>query len=100
MFRFMRTMTVNNLADLPAALQSAAETTSHLNKTYQLNVKFGLESYGQPRIHWHFDFDSVDSLSQTNVKILQDRDYLAMGEKAKHLWLPGSTKDTLVRFRD
>jgi hypothetical protein len=46
------------------------------------------------------DFESVDTLSQTNLKMLQNRDYLVMAEKAKQLWLPGSTKDTLIRFRD
>lgn len=100
MFRFMRTITVKNVAELPAALQVAGELTAYVNKTYALNMKFGLELYGNPQIHWHFDFDSVDKLAETNVKMMQDREYMALGAKAKELWLPGSTKDTLVRLRD
>lgn len=100
MFRFMRTATAKNAATLVPALQFAAEVSSYLNRRYSLNVKFGTELFGAPRIHWQFETDSLDKLQQLNVKLLQDREYLGMIEKYKDSWVDGSLQDTVLAFPD
>ena len=96
MFRFERKATVRNVADMPAAVQFAAEVTAYLNKAHSLNMKFGVEVFGTPSIHWIYDFESVDKSVQLNAALLQDRAYLEMLSKARVLWIDGSAKDTIV----
>ena len=96
MFRFERKATVKNVADMPAAVQFAAEVTAYLNKAHSLNMKFGVEVFGTPSIHWTYDFESVDKSVQLNATLLQDRAYLEMLNKARVLWMEGSAKDTIV----
>jgi hypothetical protein len=96
MYRFIRTATAKNGASVPAALQWAGDVSAYLNKTYSLNLKFGMELFGDAKIHWHFDTDSLDKATAVNAKMMQDREYAGMLEKAKVLWLDGGLKDTIV----
>ncbi len=96
MFRFIRTVRPSTTANLAPGMKWAAEVTSYVNKTYALNLKFGAELFGEGRIHWHFDTDSLDKITAVNAKMLQDRDYQALLEKGKSLWLEGSFKDGIV----
>jgi len=96
MFRFERCATVRNAADIPPAVQFATEVTAYVNKRYSLNMKFGVEIFGTPCVHWYFDDESLDRMSQVNATMLKDRDYLGMLDKVKSLWLDGSLKDTIV----
>jgi len=95
-YRFIRTATVKTGANAPAALQWAGEATAYLNKTYSLNLKYGMELFGSANVHWHFDTDSLDKASGINAKMMQDREYVGMLEKGKALWLEGSLRDTIV----
>jgi hypothetical protein len=96
MYRFIRTALLCNAADIPAALQFAAEVTAHLNRTYGLNMKAGIELFGRPRLHWHDDVSSVDAMTAVNQKLMTDATYQALLVKNNHLWLQGGMKDRLV----
>ena len=96
MFRMIRTATVKTASKSGAAMQLAGEITAYLNKTYSLNMKFGMEIFGAGKIHWHLETDSLDKSTAINAKLMQDRDYQALLEKGQGLWLEGSLKDTLV----
>lgn len=96
MFRFERYATVKTAGDLPAAAKFAAEVTEYLNKRHSIHVSFGIEIFGAPCVHWYFDADSIDKMTQVNAALLKDRDYLGMLDKVKGIWLEGSLKDTLV----
>ena len=96
MFRFIRTTTAKSAAEIPAALQFAAKVTSYVNKQHSLNMKFGVELFGAPSVHWYFDTDSLDKSVQVNAALLQDREFCEMLDKSKALWTDGSTKDTIV----
>jgi len=98
MFRFIRTATAKTAAGVPTGLQFASEVAAYLNKRHSLNMKFGAEMFGEARIHWHFESDSLDKMEQVNAKLLQDREYLGMLEKFKDVWVEGSMKDTIVAF--
>jgi hypothetical protein len=96
MFRFIRRATVKTAANQAAGLQWAAEASAYLNKTYSLDLKYGAELFGKAKIHWHFDADSLDKITAMNAKMMQDREYAALLEKGKALWVDGSLKDTIV----
>ena len=98
MFFFMRRATVRNVADLPAAIGWAIELNGYVNKTYNIHLKSGIELFGTPTIHWQFEVDSLDKITALNQKLLQDRMYVALLEKAKAYWLDGSLKDDIVQF--
>ncbi|AHI68436.1 hypothetical protein [Burkholderia thailandensis] len=98
MYRFIRTATVKNAAALPSALAFASEVTTHLNKSYALNMSFGAEQFGCSNIHWHFDSDSLDRMEQVNEKLMGDRDYAALLDKYQDIWAEGSMHDTVVRL--
>lgn len=100
MFRFTRSAAVRTAAGLPVAMQFAQEVTTYVNKQHGVAMRWGVESYGSPRIHWHFDIDSVDKMQQMNVKLMQDREYGALLAKHQEIWLEGSLRDTLVVFPD
>ena len=98
MFRFERTTTVKSVADMPAAMQFAAEVTGYVNKKYALKMDFGAEAFNEYRVHWYFDFESVDKLSAMAMTLLQDATYTEMLAKGKALWVEGSLRDTIVRL--
>ena len=96
MFRFERCATVKTAGDLPAAVQFATDVTGYLNKRHSIHLSFGIEIFGEPRIHWYFDADSVDKMTQVHAAMLKDREYLGMLDKVKGIWVEGSLKDTVV----
>ena len=98
MFRFERTTTVKSVADMPAAMQFGAEVTEYLNKNRSLKMTFGAELFGEYKVHWYFDFDSVDKLAQLGETLMQDGKYTEMLSKAKPLWVEGSLRDTIVNL--
>ena len=98
MFKFTRKATVVNAADLPAAIGWAMEVNGYLKKTYQIDVTAGVELFGTPTVHWYFETDSLDKISALNQKMLQDKTYVALLEKARQLWLAGTMKDEIVQL--
>ena len=60
MFRFERRAAVKHVADMPAAVQFAAEVTAYLNKRHSLNMKVGVELFSTGSIHWYYDLESLD----------------------------------------
>ena len=69
MFPFERRAAVKHVADMPAAVQFAAEVTSYLNKRHSLNMKVGVELFGTGSIHWYYDLDSLDKSVQLNATL-------------------------------
>ena len=69
MFRFERTVSVKHAAEVPAAVQFASEVTTYLNKRHDLNMKFGVELFGEPRIHWYYDFESLDDSAKLDATL-------------------------------
>ncbi len=100
MYRFTRSVTVRNAAEMPGALQFCIAVTDHLNKAYDLNMRAGAEMFGATRIHWFFDMDTLEDMSRLNAELLQDGHYCVMLEKAKHFWLDGSSHDKVVKLLD
>lgn len=98
MYRFIRSVTVKNAASMPAALQFCIAVTSHLNKTYNLNMKTGAEMFGNTRVYWFYDVESIDAMGELNAKLMQDHPYWEILEKAKHLWVEGSGQDKVVKL--
>ncbi|RZF25647.1 hypothetical protein EVC45_32015 [Paraburkholderia sp. UYCP14C] len=98
MYRFIRTSTVKNAALLPSALAFASQVTAHLNKSYSLQMHFGVEQFGSLKVHWHFDSDSLDKMQQINEKLMEDQDYRSLLEKYKDVWEDGAMRDTVVRL--
>ncbi len=95
MYRFERCATVKTAGDLPVALSFASEVTNYLNKRHSLNMKCGAEMFGGASIHWYFDAESLDKITDVNSALLKDRDYLGMLDKVKGVWAEGSMTDTI-----
>ena len=98
MYRFMRTVQAKNAACIAPAVSFAAAVCSHINKTYKVDMHFGVEAFDKGRIHWFFDFESVDKAMAMNRAMLQDHEYQKMLDQAKVLWVEGSMQDTLVNL--
>ena len=98
MYRFTRKVTIKVVAGVPGALQFCGEVTAHLNKTYGLAMKSGLEMFGHNRVYWYYDANSLDEIAQLNAKLMLDRSYWELLDKAKHLWLEGSAQDRIVKI--
>ena len=96
MFRFERRAAVKHVADMPAAVQFAAEVTSYLNKRHSLNMKVGVELFGTGSIHWYYDLDSLDKSVQLSATLLQDREYFEMVNNGRGLFVDGSFHDSIV----
>ena len=98
MFRFERTTTVKHAAEVPAAVQFASDVTTYLNKRYNLDMKFGVELFGEARIQWYFDTASLDDSAKLNSSLLKDDEYEKMLKKSEEFWIEESLHDTIVRL--
>ena len=96
MYRFMRKTTLKNGAYTPLAMGFATEVVGYLNKSYGINLQCGMEMFDSCTIHWHFDTDSLEKISDVNMKLMQDKGYWAMLDKVKDIWVNGSVKDSVV----
>ena len=96
MYRFTRTAIVKNAAVIPAAVQWGAEVTAYLNRTYSMNMTCGVQLYGSATMQWQFEMDSLEKIGALYAKLLQDREYVGILEKAKDLWVEGSMNDSVV----
>lgn len=96
MFRFERRVEVKHAAEVPAALKFANEVTAYLNKRHDLGMKFGVEMFGEPTIHWYYDFESLDDSAKLNAALLKDGEYEKMLKNSEDLWIEQSTHDTVV----
>lgn len=98
MYRFMRTVQARNAACIGPAITFAAGVCSHVNKTYKVDMHFGVEAFDKACIHWFLDFESVDKAMAMNRAMLQDHHYQKMLDQAQTLWVEGSMRDTLVNL--
>jgi hypothetical protein len=98
MYRYSRTVTIKNSASMPPALRTGAEIATHLNNTYKLNMRVGSELFGHLRIHWTCDVESLDSMTQLNLKLMQDKAYWEIMERIKPYVLEGSVRDRVIAF--
>lgn len=98
MHLFIRSVTVKHAASAAAALQFAGEVCAYVNKTYQVNMRCGMEVFGHLRIHWLLDMDSADAGMAMNQKMMGDAAYQALLGKGKDFWVKGSLKDKLIRL--
>jgi hypothetical protein len=98
MFRFERTAVVKTAAEVPAAVKFANDVTVYLNKRYDLGMKFGVELFGEPRIHWYYDLESLDDSVKLNSTLLEDADYEKILKKSEDLWVDQGMHDTIVRL--
>jgi hypothetical protein len=98
MFRFERTAIVKHAAEVPAAVKFASEITTYLNKRHHLDMKFGVELFGEPRIHWYFDAESLDESAKLNAELLKDGEYEKLLKASEEIWIDESMHDTIVRL--
>jgi hypothetical protein len=98
MYRFTRYATLQNAAIVPQAIGWSTELCGYLNKTYKLPLKAGVELFGNLNVHWEFEMDSLDKMSELNTKLLSDKSYLQLLEKGKDFWVAGTVKDQIVNF--
>lgn len=98
MFRFTRCATLANANSIPAAVGFSKEVCGYINKTYDLHLKSGIELFGASVIHWEMESDSLDKLTALYAKLLGDKTYASMLDKAKDLWVDGSLKDQIVQW--
>ncbi|NBO76717.1 MAG: hypothetical protein EBV28_06885 [Betaproteobacteria bacterium] len=96
MYRFIRIAQPRNADHVPAALQFSTELTAHMNRTYSLSMKAGIEMFGDGHLHWHYEADSIHQVTEINRRLMMDRAYLALLEKNTNLWVEGSMKDKVV----
>jgi len=98
-YRFHRVATTRTVAELGPALQFAQQVTRHLNEAhFRGELTFGMELFGQPRLHWYRDLTDLDATMQDNLKLLQDERYQRMLAESKGLWLDGGAKDTIIKL--
>ena len=98
MYRFTRTATMKTMAVMPEALKFAAQIAAHLRKTYAYEMKVGVEMYGEPKIYWYGDTESLDEAAARQAKLAGDKKYWALIESGKGFWVEGSIRDRLVRL--
>ena len=98
MYQYSRTVTIKNGASMAPALRAAAEVTGYLNKNYSLQMRVGSEVFAHLKIHWICSVDSLDSMTQLNAKLAQDKAYWDIMEKIKPFVLEGSVQDKAIAF--
>lgn len=95
---FKRVATIATAANTPKAMGFAMELTGYLNKTYNINLRVGMEMFGGLNLHWFYEVDSLEKITALNMKLMEDKSYWAMLEKGKEFWIDGSLKDSIVMY--
>ncbi len=98
MFRFQRVATIKLTSNLPKAVEFSMKVGTMLKENYDLNISGGVEVFGQARVHWYFDVNSLDALTEINGKLLADPKYNALIEEYGDIWVEGSSQDTIVKM--
>jgi hypothetical protein len=98
MYRFTRTVTVKHVASMPDAIKMGMGVIEHLRKEYGMSLSMGMEVYGQSKLHYYNDFESLDKVAEMQSKLGQDKAYLSIVEAGRSLFVEGSLHDKLVRL--
>ena len=96
MYQYSRTVTIKNGASISPAVRTAVEVTAYLNKIYNLQMRVGTEMFGDLKIHWICNVDSLDSLALLNSKLAQNKAYWEIMDKIKPYVLEGSVQDKAI----
>ena len=83
---------------MPDAIKMGMSVIEHLRKEYGMSLTMGMELYGQSKLHYYNDFDSLDKVAEMQSKLGQDKAYLSIVEAGRNLFLEGSLHDKLVRL--
>jgi hypothetical protein len=98
MYRFTRMTTVKNSAMEAPALKFAADVVSYLNKAYGMNLRYGVKLFGPREVYWTLDAASLDEIGALQPKLMMDREYQALLERTKELFVEGSIQDSIVAY--
>lgn len=97
MYRYTRTATVKNGADVQRAMAIAGEITAYVNKLVDIDLQCGIELFNGNRIHWSADFPSLAVFEQKFAKLMADDDYFALIGRARELWVDGTLQDVIYK---
>ena len=101
MYRINRAATLKNMSVLPKAIGWSTELNKFVNDSYKgFNLKVGVEMFGEARLHWSYEAESLAKLEEANARLMTDKKYWAMIESGKEFWVEGSLKDTIVMVVD
>lgn len=101
MYRINRVATLKNVSVLPKAIGWSTELNKFVNDNYKgFNLKVGVEMFGQTRLHWSYEAETLAKLEEANGRLMTDKKYWAMIESGKEFWVEGSLQDTIVMVVD
>jgi membrane-bound lytic murein transglycosylase MltF len=98
MFRFHRTAVLSPSANLAEAARFAKEISEYTSRKYGLKVECGLQMFGRPSLHWFCDAEDINELTGTLAKFYGDAEYMALVDRMKDHYVPGTLQDMLVRL--
>ncbi len=99
MYLYSRTVTIKSGASMPPALRAASEVAAYLNQTYSFGMRVGSEIFGDLKIHWICDVESLDRFTQLAAHLAQDKNYWEIMEGIKPFVLDGSVQDRVLAFQ-
>jgi hypothetical protein len=101
MYHVTRTATLKSFAVMPKVMGWSKEMVDYINKEYPgFDLKFGSEMFGEGRVHWMWQADSLAKLEEVNMKLMQDEKYWGFVETGKDFWLDGSLQDRMIMTMD
>jgi hypothetical protein len=97
MIYFLRSATIAQ-GKMVSAMSFAREIAEFIKKKTGLTVTVGMPVGGQAsRIGWFVEYENLAQLDETQTKLLQDAEYLALTTKGAENFVAGSLADNIWR---
>ena len=97
MIYFLRSATIAQ-GKMVSAMSFAREMAELIKKKMGITVTVGMPVGGQAsRIGWFVEYENLAQLDETQSKLLQDSDYLALVTKGADNFVAGSLQDNIWR---
>lgn len=98
MVTLIRSAEVNGVDKRQKALEWAKKAAQYVNGKFGLtDVEVGIEAYGNVgRVFWIAKENSLEALAQGALESMGDETYLEMEAQTAGLFVPGSTRDTVI----
>lgn len=101
MYRLIKICHLRSAAQTPKAIQATAELQLFFSENFPDHpVEIGIQCFGEPRILFFTDFDSLSQLEDYQQQLQSNAEYVQLTTSHQELWLDGWVNEHITQLLD